>query len=196
MLTVDLNDYRRLPASTVITFPIRSRASDPPHCEQIDIIEDNTPEPQKFFTATVKHHPSFSLQDIKILDPSTVRVAISDCEPNVHILLSAVMIIILSILAISPTIDSPPMDFEGSLNSSVTLTCNATAQPPPKYTWFFVSGESTNKTIQGENTAVYVINSLKPKDRGRYFCSVENPLNVVTSSEAIVSINGKRIVKE
>ncbi len=74
--------------------------------------------------------------------------------------------------------------------STITLTCSVTAQPPPSYKWFRIDSTGNNalKNITGDQLQ---FDEVVLDDRGIYMCSAANELGVITSKEAILSIQGE-----
>lgn len=82
----------------------------------------------------------------------------------------------------------PPKSEAGELNSTITLTCNATGQPPPKYTWFMIrEGEAEVLTNESGPSLTFV--NLMIQDRGKYFCSASNAVGTDNSSDAVAVLS-------
>ena len=92
-----------------------------------------------------------------------------------------------------PVITNPPQTIDAEFGAEVVLTCKATAQPPPIYTWFEREG-NVSVSVEGETQEILSFDKLKPVDRGVYFCKAENELGVAVSDDAILSINGIEVI--
>ncbi len=75
------------------------------------------------------------------------------------------------------------------LGETVVLTCLATAQPPPRYTWFRQQ-ETEDQVVMNEMGSNLTFESVMASNRGAYFCNVSNELDNVTSPVALLAIEG------
>ncbi|XP_039626558.1 myelin-associated glycoprotein-like [Polypterus senegalus] len=71
------------------------------------------------------------------------------------------------------------------MGSSLTLTCNANANPAATYTWFEVSGTAVSMVGSEQN---WTIKAVTPSDSGRYYCMAQNQYGAENSSAAIVDV--------
>lgn len=99
--------------------------------------------------------------------------------------------------AIFPRIDLPPQPTAVELREMITLTCNATAKPPPMYIWYKLAENASTRLLENvpvlnETDAVLVFESVGPVDRGVYTCSVSNDLGTNISDPVILSIDGRQ----
>ena len=99
------------------------------------------------------------------------------------------------------------MDVDVLLPAPAILNCTATGEPTPQFTWTIVFpngttvevSESTSNidisaTISGENiTSTLTIGSTDAFDTANYSCTAENTFGSVTSSEAEVTVFGKKL---
>ncbi len=93
-------------------------------------------------------------------------------------------------VALPPVIINPPLSTAAEFGLPTVLTCNATAQPPPSYSWFRREGNNS-VLIEREETEVLIFNNLNPSNRGVYLCEAKNEVGVATSNDAILSIDGE-----
>lgn len=78
----------------------------------------------------------------------------------------------------------PPQIVEGTLFSSLSLTCHSIGVPSPKVTWTSRDGES----FPVGDTLVF--EEMQLTDRGFYKCQVENNLKSEISSEIQIDLGG------
>uniref|UniRef100_A0A8C4TAA7 Ig-like domain-containing protein n=1 Tax=Erpetoichthys calabaricus TaxID=27687 RepID=A0A8C4TAA7_ERPCA len=71
------------------------------------------------------------------------------------------------------------------MGSSLTLTCNANANPAATYTWFEVSDTAVSMVGSGQSLT---IKAVTPSDSGRYCCMAQNQYGAENSSAAIVDV--------
>ncbi len=93
-------------------------------------------------------------------------------------------------VALPPVIINPPLSTAAEFGLPAVLTCNATAQPPPSYSWFKREGNAS-VLIQREETEVLIFDNLNSSNRGVYLCEAKNEVGVATSNDAILSIDGE-----
>ena len=74
-----ITDYSPIAEGTMVTFPLGSVVGGDAQCVDINIVPDDITESLEVFTATLTN-PQTSLQDITIMEPSTISITVSDCE--------------------------------------------------------------------------------------------------------------------
>lgn len=89
-----------------------------------------------------------------------------------------------------PEIVVAPVTTIAEFSAMVSLTCNATGQPAPDYTWFRLRGDN-KEVVANETGPSLTFEAVQPSDRGVYSCSASNDLDTVNSSNALLSIRGK-----
>ena len=85
------------------------------------------------------------------------------------------------------------------INSTLTLTCNATGSGPIRYQWRRVNGEISSDRAKGVNTSTLAISPVQQEDEDEYYCVASNGgldglLYNDTSHEAMVTLYGKASV--
>lgn len=80
---------------------------------------------------------------------------------------------------------APPPDTPAPLAAALNLTCNATGNPPPTYSWY-----QDGRLIPGAVLPYLYIAEATPDNRGFYRCEVTNTINSSQSMPAIVTIPG------
>ena len=97
------------------------------------------------------------------------------------------------------------MDVDVLSPAPAVLTCTATGEPTPQFTWtkVFLNGTTVevsesmanitiSTTLSGENvTSTLTIEPTDASDTANYSCTAENTFGPVTSSEAEVTVFGK-----
>ena len=97
------------------------------------------------------------------------------------------------------------MDVDVLSPAPAVLTCTATGEPTPQFTWtkVFLNGTTVevsdsmantaiSTTLSGENvTSTLTIGPTDALDTANYSCTAENTFGPVTSSEAEVTVFGK-----
>jgi len=86
--------------------------------------------------------------------------------------------------AVAPTIISQPLSQTVASNSTATLTVSATGSPAPTYQWFL------NGAPTGANNNTLSIQGFQSTNQGRYTVIVSNALGAVTSTPALLLLNG------
>ena len=86
----------------------------------------------------------------------------------------------------SPTIINDPEDFETELFQSISLTCEASGQPDPVYSWY-----RDELFLFNTSEPDLFIPEAKPEDRGKYTCVAHNIYGSSnTSRPGLVTISG------
>ena len=99
------------------------------------------------------------------------------------------------------------MDVDVLSPAPAVLNCTATGEPTPQFTWTKVFPNGTtvemleslaniniSTTLSGENvTSTLTIGSTYAFDTANYSCTAENTFGPVTSSEAEVTVFGKKL---
>ena len=91
-----------------------------------------------------------------------------------------------------------PTSMVVNINSTVTLSCNATGSGPIRYQWRRVNGEISSDRAEGVNTSTLTISSVQQEDEDEYYCVASNvgidELHYSDiSHKAMVTIYGKTI---
>ena len=112
----------------------------------------------------------------------------------------------LSLFAVSITLLGEPMDVDVLSPDPAILSCTATGEPTPQFTWtkVFPNGTtvetlsesmdsiSISTTFFGENvTSILTIEPTDAFDTANYSCTAENMFGPVTSSDAEVTVFGR-----
>ena len=79
----------------------------------------------------------------------------------------------------------PPSDTPAPLATALNLTCNATGNPPPTYSWY-----RDSRLIPGAVLPYLYIAEATPENRGYYRCEVMNNINSTQSTPGLVTIPG------
>ena len=110
-----------------------------------------------------------------------------------------------SLSIVSVTLLEDPMDVDILSPAPAVLTCTASGEPTPQFTWtkVFPSGTTVEVSESMANIAISTILSggnvtstltIEPTDAfdtANYSCTAENTFGPVTSSEAEVTVFGK-----
>ena len=83
------------------------------------------------------------------------------------------------------------------INSTLTLTCNATGSGPIRYQWWRVNGEISSDRAEGVNTSTLTISPVQQEDEDKYYCVASNGgLDGLSysdiSDKALVTLYGKK----
>ena len=94
-------------------------------------------------------------------------------------------------------ITNHPVSVIVSINSTITLSCNATGNGPIRYQWRRVTGEISSDRAEGVNTPTLTISPVQQEDEDEYYCVASNGgMDVLHYSDishrAMVTIYGKR----
>ena len=84
-----------------------------------------------------------------------------------------------------PTIVEPPLDTTGRAGQAINLTCIATGIPTPSIKWF-----QDDKIVDGATFQFLYFPSVKPTDRGYFYCVAENSEGSVDSNKILLSLAG------
>ena len=87
-------------------------------------------------------------------------------------------------IEIKPRITTQPQNITGVLFSTVTLRCTAEGYPQPEYRWY----KDGNEVDTTSNSLV--IDELRPRDRGFYYCQAVNSAGTAKSDVALINIEG------
>ena len=109
-------------------------------------------------------------------------------------------------LSVAPLITASPESVTELQGDMAVFTCNATARPRPRITWWRVNVNGSfdmvnyeiNKTIidsfpigeEREVISSLTILDVQPSDAGIYLCQAENPAGLAAES-AILTVHGK-----
>ncbi|MBC8111963.1 MAG: PQQ-dependent sugar dehydrogenase [Verrucomicrobia bacterium] len=84
-----------------------------------------------------------------------------------------------------PTIAQQPASITVGVGTTATFTTSASGNAPLTYQW-----QKNNTNIAGATSPVYVISNVQLADNGaRFKCIVTNSLGLVTSNEALLTVN-------
>ena len=61
-----------------------------------------------------------------------------------------------------------------NINSTATLSCEATGSGPIRYQWRRVNGEISSDRAEGVNTSILTISSVQQEDEDEYYCVASN----------------------
>ena len=116
----------------------------------------------------------------------------------------------ISLSAVSITLLGDPMDVDVLSPNPAILSCTATREPTPQFTWTKVFPNGTTvetlsesmdniailTTFSGENvTSILTIEPTDAFDTANYSCTAENTFGPVTSSNAEVTVFGMIIAQ-
>ena len=116
----------------------------------------------------------------------------------------------ISLSAVSVTLLGDPMDVDVLSPNPAILSCTATGEPTPQFTWTKVFPNGTTvetlsesmdniailTTFSGENvTSILTIGPTDAFDTANYSCTAENTFGPVTSSNAEVTVFGMIIAQ-
>ena len=63
-----------------------------------------------------------------------------------------------------------PISVFVSINSTVTILCEATGNGPIRYQWRRVNGEISSDRAEGVNTSTLTISPIQQEDENEYYC--------------------------
>jgi len=95
----------------------------------------------------------------------------------------------VEVAAIAPQITSQPSGFQKVVGDSATFTVVATGSPNPTYQWRL---NGTN--IAGASSASLVRTNLQSTNAGNYSVLISNAVNVVISSNALLTVNSAPVL--
>ena len=83
------------------------------------------------------------------------------------------------------------------VNTTATLSCEATASGIIRYQWRRVNGEITSDRANGVNASTLTISSVTEQDEDEYYCvanygTVNETLHNVTSNKANIIVYGEQ----
>ena len=90
-----------------------------------------------------------------------------------------------------------PTSMAVNINSTATLSCEATGSGPIRYQWRRVNGEISSDRTEGVNTSTLTISPVQQEDEDEYYCVASNGgvdgLQYYSdiSQRAVVTIYGK-----
>ena len=90
---------------------------------------------------------------------------------------------------------SHPASVAVAINSTATLSCNATGSGPVRYQWRRVNGEISIYRAKGVNTPTLTISPVRRDDEDEYYCVASNEgmdglLYNDTSDGAVITVYG------
>ena len=97
--------------------------------------------------------------------------------------------------AVIVQIISHPLSVAVNMNSTMTLSCEATGSGPISYQWRRINGEISRYRAEGVNTPSLTISPVRRDDEDEYYCAASNEgmdglLYNDTSNEAVVTVYG------
>ena len=97
-------------------------------------------------------------------------------------------------------ITSHPMSVVEYVNTTASLSCEATGSVPISYQWGRVNGEISSERATGVNTPTLTISPVREEDEDEYYCMVSNGgvdgmRYSDTSQKAEVTVFGKIVLK-
>ena len=72
------------------------------------------------------------------------------------------------------TITTYPQSLNVFVNSSATLSCEATGSDPISYQWRRVNGEISSERATGVTTSTLTISPVREEDEDEYYCVTTN----------------------
>ena len=92
-----------------------------------------------------------------------------------------------------PEITKHPQNVTETERYNVTLTCNATGNPEPQFSWYKVKNtvKSSNRIKFSANNSLLTITDVNRKDSGGYLCVAHNQLGNDTSIIVILDVQCK-----
>ena len=93
-------------------------------------------------------------------------------------------------------ITNHPASMTVNINSTATLSCNATGSGPIRYEWKRVNGGISSDRAEGANTSTLIISPVQKGDKDEYYCvasngGVDGLLYNDTSNTAAITLHGK-----
>ena len=88
-----------------------------------------------------------------------------------------------------------PISVGVTINSTATLSCEATGSGPISYQWRRVNGEISSYRAEGVNTSTLTISPVRRDDEDEYYCVASNVgidglLYNDTSDGAVITVYG------
>ena len=92
-----------------------------------------------------------------------------------------------------PEITKHPQNVTVAERNNVTLTCNATGNPEPQFSWFKVENtvKSNNRINMSAKTSHLTITDVNRHDSGGYLCVAHNEVGNDTSIIVILDVQCK-----
>ena len=92
-----------------------------------------------------------------------------------------------------PEIINHPQNVTEAERNNVTLTCNATGNPEPQFSWFKVENtvKSNNRINMSAKTSHLTITDVNRHDSGGYLCVAHNEVGNDTSIIVILDVQCK-----
>ena len=89
-----------------------------------------------------------------------------------------------------PEITNHPQHITEAERDNVTLTCNATGNPEPQFSWFKERDlvESNNRIYFSANNSLLTITDVNRNDSGGYLCVAHNEVGNETSIIVILDV--------
>ena len=82
------------------------------------------------------------------------------------------MYLFITIVIVQVT--SHPISMVVNINSTATLSCEATGSGPIRYQWRRVNGEISSDRAEGVNTSTLTISPVQQEDEDEYYCVASN----------------------
>ena len=80
----------------------------------------------------------------------------------------------LFITTVIVQVTSHPISMVVNINSTATLSCEATGSGSIRYQWRRVNGEISNDRAEGVNTSTLTISPVQQEDEDEYYCVASN----------------------
>ena len=92
-----------------------------------------------------------------------------------------------------PEITKHPQNVTVAERNNVTLTCNATGNPEPQFSWFKDKDlvKSTNRIYLSANNSLLTMTDVNRNDSGGYLCVARNEVGNDTSKIVVLDVQCK-----
>jgi subtilisin-like proprotein convertase family protein len=128
---------------------------------------------------------SLSLNNVQTSDSGNYSVVVTN---SVGASTSAVAV--LSVL-LPPSIASQPQSLTTVAGNTANFSASATGSSPMNYQWRFNGSNFSNGArVTGATSTALAISTVQGSDAGNYTLVVSNPVGVVTSAVAVLTVNG------
>ena len=92
-----------------------------------------------------------------------------------------------------PEVTKHPQNVTETERNNVTLTCNATGNPEPQFSWFKDKDlvKSTNRIYLSANNSLLTMTDVNRNDSGGYLCVARNEVGNDTSKIVVLDVQCK-----